>query len=124
MSALTSEQIRQKIKKLQANKDEIQRQVDEAKRRARAEGIYADAQWMTSAEHALRITGRKIGELQTMLGEARKAERKASDAEGQRFERIFMIKSREILPRSLYEQIMSEATEALQTNKSPVEVAA
>src|SRR5574343_665710 len=114
---LSSAEIRPMLERLQAEKDAIAAQVSAAKRTAAAEGVYANHEWLTSAENAMRHKGRQIGKLQSQLSDAikrEKQERNANPAPAQlAFERLFMYGAREILPRSLYEQVMLAATEAM-----------
>lgn len=108
---MKSEQIRAVLLKLQAYKDAIDEQVKIAKRKAMADGVWADPDWLRRAEHAARMAGRRIQKVQAELGIALKEERKPQQDS---FERAFIKKAREILPRPLYEQILSETLTEVQ----------
>lgn len=112
-SAMTEQDIRREIAGLETDKSIIKRQVDDAKRASRADGVFSDRKWLTSAEHAGRIKGQQISRLQVELGRRLKESRaKAAAGRSESFERQFMIRAREILPRALYEQVMSETIAA------------
>jgi hypothetical protein len=110
---MNSSEIRALLQKLQRDKDVIANQVTEAKRRAAADGVYSDIDWLNSAESAMRIKGRQIGKLQIELSNALKEEKAMACAiDKSTFEREFMRKAREILPRALYEQVIAETVDA------------
>jgi hypothetical protein len=112
-----SEVIRAELAKLQSDKTDIDIQVKEAARYAASTGEYSDSDWFNRADVASKITGKKIRKLMDELSAALKEERKANaaanaiDPNRLSFERTFMRMAREILPRVLYEEIMSSTIE-------------
>lgn len=112
-----AEALRDRLAQLQTQKDSITDQVNTAKRRAAAEGIYANANWLSRAEVASRIIGRQISETQRSLGEALAAERaeQARKWEAERakelprFERAFLNAARRLLPEDSFRAICNEA---------------
>jgi hypothetical protein len=105
---MASQEIRAELDQLQRDKGIIQAQIDNAKRTAAAEKIYADRDWLQRKENAVRTIGRKIAKLQVELGSAVKAERRQ---EGESFERTFMAVAKEILPSGTYQEIMKQTSE-------------
>jgi hypothetical protein len=118
----SSKEIRQEIDQLKAEKDVIETKVSEVKRVAHMGGGFADPHWLANAENAAKRRGRKISLLQVDLGAAVKAEKavitamniKANNQRETTFEREFMKKAKELLPRALYEQVLLMATESTQ----------
>jgi len=105
---MKSQKIRAELNQLQRDKDNIQSQIDNAKRQARAEGIYSDRDWLQRAESAARTKGRQIAQLQVELGAAVKAERRQV---GESFERTFMSVAKKLLPEPVYLEIMKQTSE-------------
>jgi len=116
----TSDEIRAALERMQREKDFIADQVSSAKRKAAATRVYSNHEWLTSSEATLRSKGRGIQKLQTLLGAARRQEREERlKLDSASFERVFWLKAREILPRPLYEQVMSETSEAMRVTEEP-----
>lgn len=104
--------VRREMEDLQVQLDSVVRQLDAAKAKAVSTGEYADDNWFARAKHAKRVIGRNIGRLQTELGEIRRSQKAASRKEAVTFERLFMYKAKEILPKETYELIFSETNRA------------
>lgn len=86
----------------QEEKDAIDEQVRMAKRRAAAEGIYGDGDWLARAEHAAKAKGRLI----SGIG-AEHARRKQGRSDS--LEARFMDAARRLLEPDLFHHILSEA---------------
>lgn len=115
---MTAAQIRDRIDALQAEKDAIDAQVAEAKRLAAAGEGFSDPVWLTNAELAAKHRGRKIGRLQATLGDVLRQERArqqaASLTQASPFERAFVQRAREMLPRNIYDQLVKAAQAAIE----------
>jgi hypothetical protein len=113
---MTASQIRDRIDVLQREKDAIDAQVTEAKRLAAVGEGFSDPVWLTNAELAAKIRGRKIGRLQATLGDVLRQERarlhSAALDHPSPFERAFVRLARELIPRDLYDQIVNQANAA------------
>lgn len=117
---MTADEIRQLLDRLKRDKDEITKQLEDARSAAAVDGVFSDREWFTSAKHAERIKGRQIGEVQIALGVALKEQRAtASEAQSVRFEREFMRQARAILPRVLYEEVLNETVAATTNDSDP-----
>jgi hypothetical protein len=115
------DELRLQLNKLQSDKDAIQGQLDTARRLARAEGIFADREWLRSAETARRAKGRQIQQLQIALGKAIKAERAenyaAHEVKDVSFVRRFIHVARAILPTSQYEMLLNATRAAVEADE-------
>lgn len=107
-----STEIRTELDKAQSDKDAVKSQIEDAASYAAETGEYSDSDWFLRAKNADRAIGRRIRKLMDELSASLKEERRAAGEVGLSFERVFMVKAREILPRTLYEQIMLETVEA------------
>lgn len=101
--------IRDTMFHLECEKSDIEFQTDAAKRKARAEGQYADHEWLTKAEYAARKKGLQIRALQTALGRRRELEKEQSL---HRLERLFIDQARRLLSEAEFGKIMDAAINA------------
>lgn len=105
--------VRRELQELQVQLDSVVQQLDAAKAKAASTGEYADDNWFTRAKHAKRVIGRNIGRLQTELGEIRRSQKAAASKQSVSFERQFMYKAKELLPKATYDLIFTAANESL-----------
>ena len=103
---MNSDEIRRKIMEAQDAKNSIQEQIDRAKRKHAETGEWADAGWLSRAEHACKKRGAEIAQWQQRLGEARRKEKKR---DANTLERHFMNRARVILPEPVFNQIFTLA---------------
>lgn len=119
---MKSDDIRNEIAILQEEKNKITQQIDDAKRIGAIDHVFADREWLSRAEFAARRKGIEIYKLQCKLGNVLKDERKETRIKYEKqqpsFERIFIRKSRDILPKDVYEHIMSETMHDLEKMNS------
>jgi len=107
---MTSEEIKTKLIQLQLDRAKIQSQLDEAKTKAFVDGQYADRKWFRAAEHAYRMKGIEMQQLQQTMGKIVNSEKKKDAA---RFERVFMETARSMMPREVFNDIFRVAMDVL-----------
>jgi hypothetical protein len=121
MQEMTTMQIREAIDAAQSAYDAIKAQINEAKRKSRAENIWANHEWLTSAEKAMKWKARNMTKLRTMLSESLKKEKqenaKKSAIETLRFERLFMKSAKSILHADVYQQLLLLTTEEMRSEQ-------
>lgn len=102
----TEQQMRDTIMELENEKSDIDFQIASAKRRAMAEGKWADHTWLINAEYAGRKKGIQIRTLQHALGRKREEKKQLRLA---RIERYFISQAQAMLDVETYERIMQAA---------------
>lgn len=87
---------------------EIEAEVREAKGNAKLNGVYQDPDWFARANFALSISKHNRERLQRAIVQKRKEEKgQKHQAEGARFERLFMKVTKEFLPPEVYQCLIT-----------------
>lgn len=102
-------EIRTRLDILQKQKLDIDAAIDKAKRKAKANGVYANRQEFNDMLQKSKSLGVRISRLQTELAVALKAERVAAASS---FENTFVSKARELLREAEFHRIMDATYEA------------
>lgn len=92
----------------------IKNQIEEAKAKAAVEGIYAPADWMARAKHALRLKGLQHQYLLREIAKRKKNEtRIANDKLSKEFERRFIAVAKNMLPEEVFLSLIEATNRAV-----------
>ena len=114
---LNSKQVLEWINRLQYEKDKFENDAVHAKTRYLADMDQVNLRSFKNLEFSVKQRGRLIGMLQVKLGEIKRIEKsdrvKASFERDKLFERQFFYNAHKILPRDLYELVLSKTREQI-----------
>lgn len=107
-AAMSTDELEERRNEVMSELADIKAQIEGAKHKAFQDGIYADADWLTRAKHALRYRGIEHQKLNVEIARRKKDERlkRASS-----FSESFVESARQMLPVELFTQILASAME-------------